>query len=87
MSSEKVAETSNTINKDHALAAWILYASDVGAEISTISEEDAWLKAEKRVGFPRGLLRQGGWKCVPVWIAFRDERLGNDNNKTKELES
>lgn len=59
--------------QDKSLSAWILYASDVGAEISTISEEDVWLKAEQRVRLPRGLLVQSGWKCVPVWIQFREE--------------
>lgn len=61
------------IETEKAQAAWILYASDVGAEVSTISEEDAWLKAEKRLRLPKGLLQQSGWKCIPVWIAWRQE--------------
>ena len=64
---------SDTIDKTHAVAAWILYASDIGSEISTISEDDAWFKAERRIGLGRGLLQQSGWKCVPVWIVWRQD--------------
>lgn len=53
--------------------AWILLDSgNHPVSISLESEQEAWQAAGVSLHHPSGLLRQVGWRCVPVWVSARE---------------